>query len=1312
MNPKKEATSKVQGSNRPRQHCRLSLRSLIGMLLGLLSIAALAADPGWTVTPGLENTMIVHAVVLKLDGSYLSLPPLSKLAAFKGAQCRGVCTIYNGPATHDQFQLSAGALTTGVPAADLLGFTLKVYDAGTGTVSEIQEGFDFVTNTELGTIGNPGVYHMLAPPLNVGALPLAADPVVVVEGGTTPFSVTVSGGEAPYTYAWTVAGAPAGGNASSFDYQPDFAAVAHPNTSAAKLVACTVTDAGGTPAVITTTWTNVTVTDVDRLPTDPVIAISPAAPTTSVALSVNYTTPSTDADGDTVTYDIVWTHGATTVHAATLPAASTRKGETWSLSVRAQTLPYGTAVFSAADTDSVVIQNTLPVAGVPAVVPIMAYTSNNHLPVLTGSDADVVEGVDTLSFALVDDIVHGALKTSGNGTLSSFNAASGALDYTPAVGFTGNDSFQFTVSDGTVTSAAVTVAISVFPPLMSIGVAGAGVDTIELGANDAATDNADPGLDYLAPPHYDGIGSVGFISPGDDEFLKRDLRASSVGARFQIEIRAGATDPVVLSWDPQDLIIPANLGWYLWQLDGKDGAPVPGTAIDMATVTATVPVPADPNGASDPVYFMIGKPGEITVTAVAPSAGLPAGRTPVTVSGTGFLAGAVVTFDGLPATFVTVAAPVAPATTSTSLTARTPAHGYASTAVVVTNPDGGVGTLPAAFLYNAPPTANAGGPYTMDSGDGLPVNASASAAPAADAAAGDSLTYRWDLDGNGSFEYVAAGPAITIPWASLSGLTLGTPHTLRVQVKDLGTLTATASTTLTIYDNRPNAAFSITPASATVTASQVIRFNPAASTHGSLLHHIVAYDWDFNYDGSTFNAMATQATPVVVAYVYNLLPTGTHRVALRVTDNNTPAKTALVEHTVTVLNTPPTAAANGPYTLLVTTALQLNGIGTDADAGQTLTYAWDLDGDGFDDGDGSAPLSWATIAALGLPENAPNPIRFRVTDGHGGEATDSTTLTLVNDRNGNPSAWMFTFDVFNGSAAQLRIGVNPDATDGYDPAFDQLADPETPAPGAPFSAIHALGSPVRMLKDAVNDIGTDVDGDGDVDTYADWLLEIKAGSGAPLVVLWNTSDVPSLGGMALVEVDAQRRPLPGTPRIDMSSTDTIIVPVGGHTYYRVIYGFYASLDFELTLAQGWNLFSLPIDPAEPDAATLLVDAMGPVFFPNSLYSYTAGGTYEAETTLQALTGYWVYSLRDTVVTVRGLLSSPASQPLATAGWHLVSVAKVGSLVNPGSHDLFLPGYGWDPLSQQYFLAEEGEMLDPGFAYWVYANVATQWNPYP
>jgi hypothetical protein len=53
-----------------------------------------------------------------------------------------------------------------------------------------------------------------------------------------------------------------------------------------------------------------------------------------------------------------------------------------------------------------------------------------------------------------------------HGTLSGLNSSTGAVTYTPAAGYTGPDSFQFTVNDTTTntTSAAATVTIAVVPP--------------------------------------------------------------------------------------------------------------------------------------------------------------------------------------------------------------------------------------------------------------------------------------------------------------------------------------------------------------------------------------------------------------------------------------------------------------------------------------------------------------------------------------------------------------------------------------------------------------------------------------------------------------------------------------------------------------------------------------------------------------------------------------------------------------------------------------------------------------------------------
>ena len=81
-----------------------------------------------------------------------------------------------------------------------------------------------------------------------------------------------------------------------------------------------------------------------------------------------------------------------------------------------------------------------------------------------------------------------------------------------------------------------------------------------------------------------------------------------------------------------------------------------------------------------------------TVSGISPTSGTTAGGTGVTITGTGFLAGANVTFGGTTATGVTVVS-------STSITATTPAHAAGAVNVVVTNTDTKSGTLSGGYTY-------------------------------------------------------------------------------------------------------------------------------------------------------------------------------------------------------------------------------------------------------------------------------------------------------------------------------------------------------------------------------------------------------------------------------------------------------------------------------------------------------------------------------------------------------------------------------------------------------------------------------------
>ena len=103
-------------------------------------------------------------------------------------------------------------------------------------------------------------------------------------------------------------------------------------------------------------------------------------------------------------------------------------------------------------------QNLAPTAD-PQTLRITVDTAKPIL--LTGSDGNI-ELVQTLTYALGNLPAHGAL--------TGFDAATGAVTYTPAAGYTGPDAFTFTVTDddsagapGPLTSAPATVSITVVP---------------------------------------------------------------------------------------------------------------------------------------------------------------------------------------------------------------------------------------------------------------------------------------------------------------------------------------------------------------------------------------------------------------------------------------------------------------------------------------------------------------------------------------------------------------------------------------------------------------------------------------------------------------------------------------------------------------------------------------------------------------------------------------------------------------------------------------------------------------------------------
>ncbi len=248
---------------------------------------------------------------------------------------------------------------------------------------------------------------------------------------------------------------------------------------------------------------------------------------------------------------------------------------------------------------------------------------------------------------------------------------------------------------------------------------------------------------------------------------------------------------------------------------------------------------------------------------------------------------------------------------------------------------------------NSAPVADAGGPYTVDEGASVSLDANGSSDPD-----GDPLSYAWDLDNDGVFDDAVGAIA------SFSRNDNGS-FNVAVEVSD-GLLSSIATAVVTVNNVVPTVNAGTDQS---VNTGVSVSFTGTFSDPGTDTHTV---EWNFG-DGSLASGTLTTSHAYAVA--------GTYTVTLTVTDDDGGVGSDTLIVTVSNVNVAPVADAGGPYTVDEGASVSLDANGSSDPDGDPLSYAWDLDNDGaFDDAVGA-------IASFSRNDNGSFNVAVEVSDG-------------------------------------------------------------------------------------------------------------------------------------------------------------------------------------------------------------------------------------------------------------------------------------------------------------------------------------------
>ncbi|MFX1306912.1 MAG: PKD domain-containing protein, partial [Promethearchaeota archaeon] len=181
------------------------------------------------------------------------------------------------------------------------------------------------------------------------------------------------------------------------------------------------------------------------------------------------------------------------------------------------------------------------------------------------------------------------------------------------------------------------------------------------------------------------------------------------------------------------------------------------------------------------------------------------------------------------------------------------------------------------FPANQPPVANPNGPYSINEGDSLVLDASGSSDPD-----GDPLIYRWDLD-NDAVYGDATGETPTVDWITLVsyGINDDGIYTIGLEADD-GIATDTATTTVEIINVDPTIT-SITVSADLIEVGTPIDLTAPFTDPGTLDTHTATIDWG---DETTTTGTVIEANGNGIVFASHIYDTGVYTVILTVEDDD------------------------------------------------------------------------------------------------------------------------------------------------------------------------------------------------------------------------------------------------------------------------------------------------------------------------------------------------------------------------------------------------------------------------------------------